>query len=161
MATSSIPGDRTLIDTKLRPALFYRRSSSNCVWQWRNACGLSLESVTRLVGRGTLEDSILEDDESESWLFDEEDSSVAPYRASDWPAVLIGNPIWSVLYLWFEALEGSKDLELETFLPLGDHAHRWQWGVERVMVTRCGCRRQAATTSAGPPHCWRPHQLCK
>jgi len=28
-----------------------------------------------------------------------------------------------------------------------------------MMVTRCGCRRQAATTSAGPPHCWRPHQL--
>lgn len=28
-----------------------------------------------------------------------------------------------------------------------------------MMVTRCGCRRQAAATSARPPHCWRPHQL--
>ena len=51
--------------------------------------------------------------------------------------------------------------ELETFLPLGDHAHRWQWGMERVMIIWCGRWRQATTTSAGPPHCWRPHQLCK
>ena len=51
--------------------------------------------------------------------------------------------------------------ELETFLPLSDHAHRWQWGMERVMIIRCRRWRQATTTSAGPPHCWRPHQLCK
>lgn len=54
-----------------------------------------------------------------------------------------------------------NDSELETFLPLGDHAHRWKWWVERVMITRRGRWRQATTTSAGPPHCWRPHQLCK
>lgn len=29
-----------------------------------------------------------------------------------------------------------------------------------MMVVRRGCRRQAAATSARPPHWWRPHQLC-
>lgn len=28
------------------------------------------------------------------------------------------------------------------------------------MITRRGRWRQATTTSTGPPHCWRPHQLC-
>lgn len=56
--------------------------------------------------------------------------------------------------------KGNSKLEFKTLLPLGDHAHRWQWGVERVMVIRRRCGRQTATTSAGPPHCWRPHQLC-
>lgn len=30
-----------------------------------------------------------------------------------------------------------------------------------MMITRRGRWRQATTTSAGPPHGWRPHQLCK
>lgn len=50
--------------------------------------------------------------------------------------------------------------ELETFFPLSDHAHCWEWGVEGMMIVRCRGSGQATTTSARPPQRRRPHQLC-